>query len=343
MEGPDLTDFQEESDAAELRRVNANLQRQLRQAKAKTDDLVTATYQGAYDAMVSLGRPPLVRAPRLRKTHGKAEVALWHLTDWQGTKVTTSYNSDVMRQRIERFCDRAEKLTAIQRAAHPVNEGWVLFGGDLAEGLFQYPTQPFEVDATIFGQFVAISRMVEIVVRRALAMYSHVTVVREWGNHGRIGQKRSTIPRSDNFDRMIYELARRGLELEEQAGRLTWTGGEEDEQRVEIGAYRALLIHGDEVGRNGYASPATIVTHVAKWQSGAYPWPFRDCYLGHYHNHQEWSLPNGEGAVYMTGATESDNRYARTNLAAAARPSQRLHFIDPIEGLVTAQYKVWVS
>ena len=87
----------------------------------------------------------------------------------------------------------------------------------------------------------------------------------------------------------------------------------------------------------------TIVAHVARWQSGAYPWQFRDCYVGHYHTHAEWPLPNGLGSVYQTGSTESGNRYAGVMLAASATPSQRLHFIDPDRGRVTSAYKVWLD
>ena len=214
-----------------------------------------------------------------------------------------------------------------------------MFGGDLIEGLFNFPTQPFEIDATIFDQYTKSSRLVVEVVRRALATYEHVHVVSEWGNHGRIGPKRAAVPRSDNIDRMVYHLSR---ELLSDEKRLTWQESAEDIQHVEIGNYRALLIHGDEIGRNGYASPMTIVNHVAKWKSGSHPWHFRDCYLGHYHQHQQWALPDGEGNVYMTGSTESDNRYAGVSMAASAKPSQRLHFVAPDKGRVTAQYQIWL-
>jgi hypothetical protein len=321
----------------DLREANVRLTQQLVQAKAKTDRMVDAVLAGARDAMMSLGPVPPVPSPSTDVRKLDEEVALWHLTDWQGAKVTTSYNSEIMRERLMRFCEKARKITEIQRAHHPVKECVIAFGGDMGEGLFNFPTQPFEIDATIFEQFVRVSRLEVDVVRFALATYEKVTVVPEWGNHGRIGSKRSAVPRSDNFDRMTFELSRQALEGEE---RLTWQDCPEDEQRLEIGNYRALVIHGDEVGRNGYASPATIVGHVADWKSGAYPWSFTDCYVGHYHNHSEHALPDGRGAVYFTGSPESDNRYARTTMAASAVPSQRLHFVDPDKGRVTAQYRI---
>jgi hypothetical protein len=339
MTEPDLSEFHGLTELEELRRANATLQRQLRRAKQKTEDLVAATLEGSKAAMVALGPVPAVPKPKADRRL-KPEVALWHLTDWQGAKLTTSYNSEVMRERVMRYCDTAERLTQIKRTAIPVRECVILFGGDMGEGLFNFPNQPFEVDATIFTQYAQIARVEVDVVRRALALYEKVTVISEWGNHGRIGSKRAAVPNADNFDRMTYELARALLGEEP---RLTWEDSAEDIQRVEIGNYRALLIHGDEVGRNGYASPMTIVNHVAKWQSGSYDWAFRDCYLGHYHTHNEWALPNGLGSVYQTGSPETDNRYAGVHMAASARPSQRLHFIDPDKGRVTDQYKVWLE
>lgn len=340
---PDLREFEALTENDELRRQLTDAQAKLRKLRSEKSALVDAVHEGARDALAALGPLPTVDAPKRDKRAAKAEVALWHLTDWQGSKVTTSYNTEVLRERIFRYCEKATHLTEIQRADHPVKDAVILMGGDMMEGLFNFPQQPFEVDQTLFAQFASAARLEAEVVRRALAVYEHVTVISEWGNHGRVGSKRAVIPRADNMDRMAAELARAILsdsETNTLHDRLTWEDSQEDIQRVQVGNYRALLIHGDEVGRNGFASPMTIVKHVAQWKSGAYPWQFRDCYLGHYHNHQEWSLPDGKGAVYMTGSSESDNRYARETMAAAAQPTQRLHFVDPDKGRVTAQYKI---
>lgn len=325
---------------AELRKALVRAQKQLQQAKQRSDELVEATIQASQDAVIALGPIPATPSPSLDKRKTGVEVALWHLTDWQGAKKTITYNSEVMRKRVLEFCKKAIRITDIQRADHPVKDVTIMFGGDMVEGLFNFPTQAFEIDATLFEQYVTVSKLLVEVVQYALANYEKVYVVSEWGNHGRIGSKRDNVPRSDNFDRMCYELSRQLLKGEK---RLIWNDSPEDIQRVEIGNYKALLIHGDEVGRNGFASPATIVQHVNRWRSGSYPWDFRDVYIGHYHTHAEWALANGQGSVYQTGSTESDNRYAGVMLAATATPSQRLHFIDPIKGRVTAGYKVWLD
>jgi len=324
----------------ELRKALQRAQKQLLQAKQRNEDLVTATIQACYDAVIASDKFAPIKDVEADKRKGKPEVALWHLTDWQGAKKTISYDSDIMRKRVMSFCEKAVKITEIQRADHPVRELTIMFGGDMVEGLFNFPGQAFEIDATLFEQYVNVSKLLVDCVRYALSNYEKVTVVPEWGNHGRIGSKRDNVPRSDNFDRMCYELARQLLSDEK---RLNWQKCPEDIQRVEIGNYKALLIHGDEVGRNGFASPSAIVQHANRWRSGAYDWDFRDVYIGHYHTHAEWPMANGRGSVYQTGSTESDNRYAGVMLAASATPSQRLHFIDPIKGRVTAAYKVWLD
>jgi hypothetical protein len=337
---PDVSEFTARTENDELRRQVSDLQAKLRRTRGEKADLVRAVQEGSRDALAALGPLPKVAAPKADTRKKRTEAALWHLTDWQGAKTSTTYNTEVMRERVLHFCDKAALITEMQRADHPVRDAVILFGGDMIEGLFNFPTQPFEIDSSLFGQFAASARLEAEVVRRALSIYENVTVIGEFGNHGRIGSKRSAVPRSDNVDRMTYELAREILGVDD---RLVWEDSNEDMQRVEIGNYRALLIHGDEVGRNGFASPMTMVNHVAKWKSGAYPWRFRDVYVGHYHNHSEWALPDGEGALYQTGSPESDNRYARDTMAAASQPSQRLHFIDPDRGRVSAQFKVWLE
>lgn len=340
-----LREFEEITEVEELRAALGRTEAQLRKAKTRSEALVAATLQGAHDAMLALGPVPKVEKPQLAgkaTAHKKEEVALWHLTDWQGSKVTTSYNSAIMARRVRDYCRIAQRLTEIQRTHHPVNKVVIFFGGDMGEGLFQFPQQPFEVDATIFQQFAVIARLEVDVVRAALAMYDEVEVISEWGNHGRIGSKRAAVPLKDNFDRMTYELARALLQDSPNADRVKWEDSEEDIQHIEIGNYRALGIHGDEVGRNGFASRNTIVKRVNDWKSGAHDWDFRDAYVGHYHFHGEDPLADGYGSCFWTGSPESDSRYASDKVGSGSRPSQRLHFIEPEKGRVSNQYRVWL-
>lgn len=338
----DLDKIKKEQDPqiVELRKALLNTQKQLSKLKERTNDLVDATFRGAYEAMLAMGEVNPVKAPVIDKRKTKEEVALLHATDWQGAKLTTSYNSEIMKKRVMQFAEKAVAITQIQRADHPVKNCVVLFGGDMVEGLFNYPGQLWEIDSSLFEQYTTVARLCVDFIRYLLAHFEKVEVIAEWGNHGRIGSKRDNVPKNDNVDRMVYELARQILADEK---RLKWEDCPNDWQKIEIGNYRAVLIHGDEIGRNGFSSSNQIIAHINRWKSGALGYEFRDCYSGHYHTHLELPTADGLGALYQTGSTESDNRYARDLLAASATPSQRLHFIDPNKGRVTAAYKIWLD
>ncbi len=336
----DLPEGIETSEMKELRQSMLRLQKKYSQLKNDRLDLTEAVYQGAKDAFLTMGKIPPVPAPTTDKRKGKAEVAVVHATDWQGSKVTTSYSSEVMEKRVMQFAEKIKRLTDIQRADHPVKEATIMFGGDMVEGLFNYPAQLWEIDQSLFGQFTTVTDLLVKFVRYNLATFEKVTVVAEWGNHGRIGSKRDDVPKSDNVDRMCYEMARRILQGEK---RLTWEDCPEDIQRVEIGNYRALLMHGDEVGRAGFASPSAWQAAGNRWKAGAYEWEFQDIFLGHYHRFAQEPMSDQKGNIYWTGSTESDNRYARDSMAVSGTPSQRLHFVDPDKGRTTSQYQVYLD
>ena len=64
--------------------------------------------------------------------------------------------------------------------------------------------------------------------------------------------------------------------------------------------------------------------------------------MGHFHTPMTLTMANG-GRVFVTGSPESHNEYAREFIAATSSPSQRLHFVDPVKGRVTAEYNVWLA
>jgi hypothetical protein len=323
---------------AALMSALARTKKELIKTKARDEALVAAVYQGAYDAQL-LTKPEKIRTPPKDTRKRGEHVALWDLGDWQGTKVTPSYNTKVMQDRVRLFVKKAAYFTEEQRVSRPVRECHVVFGGDMIEGLWNYPTQVWEIEEEPINQVVIVAALMAEVVQAALTDYVKVTVTPEWGNHGRIGSKRDAVPAATNLDRMAFLLARQQLMEHVVSGRLVWEDSIEDIQRLQIGAYRALVIHGDEIGRTGYASPSTIVNHVNRWRT-SFPWSFQDVYCHHYHTPMEMTLADGRGRVYFNGATESDNRYALVGMAASGVPMQRLHFIDPEKGLVVQRVDV---
>jgi hypothetical protein len=321
----------------EMRAANQRLQRANSRLKEKQADLVEAVYRASKDAAVMTGRPGTIPRPA-RDRRRSPEVALLHLTDWQLGKKTDSYDTEVCKQRVGLAVAKTVKLTEIQRADHPVRDIHVMLGGDLVENVTIFPGQAYEVDSNAFTQVFEAAALVEQVVLSLLGAFESVTVHEVAGNHGRLGRK-GDAPREDNLDRIVYRIVRERL----ADPRLTWEPGEGFYRIVEIGEYRAMLVHGDQIKSFGGNVPAYGVLRKANaWAAGGIPDTFSDVYLGHMHQPMTLQMSGG-GLVRMTPSTESGSAYAREFMASHGRPGQRLAFVDPKRGRVTADYLLWLD
>ena len=319
-----------EQEVIDLRKALLNSQRSEGRAKAKTSDLIDAVHEAARLSLLATPRTKL-QPPLKDIRKGKAEVALVHLTDWQAGKQTVSYDIGTLSARIEQMVDKVVQLTVIQRAHHPVKDCVVMLGGDMVEGLGIFPGQVYEVGAHLFEQMFEVVRIIEQAIRTLAINFENVTVVCEFGNHGRLGRK-GDMPSGDNIDRMAYRIAAMNCK---DVKHVKWQMSDDWYQIFAIGNYKVLLVHGDEIGSFG-----GILRKVSAWSTGVVE-PFDDCYMGHFHTPTSLTMANG-GRVFVTGSPESHNEYARTFIAAVGKPSQRVHFVDPVKGRVTAEYVCWL-
>lgn len=333
MTGHELDEVTPE--VVELRETCRRLERRLARATARTSDLVDAVYQAARDAAVIVG-PAVIKPAAKDRRRAAGEVCLIHATDWQAGKRTPSYDLNVLEDRAGRFVDKVRGLTAIQRADHPVRSCVVMLGGDMVEGVDIFPGQAWELETTLYEQLFTTARILEGFLASLAGDFERVTVVTEWGNHGRLG-RRGDFPGGDNIDRMLYRV------VQDRLPALEWQHSDQFYNRVVVGEYRALLAHGDEIKSFGGNVPAFgILRKCNAWASGALPFTFQDVYLGHFHTPMTLTLANG-GRVFVTGSPESDNAYAMEFCAATGIPSQRVHYVDPERGRVAAEYTVWLD
>jgi hypothetical protein len=315
----------------QLREALRRSQAAERKARHRTDEMVAAVYQAAKDAALSLA--PL-RFERPAKQIGAGpEVALIHATDWQLGKKTADYDIRTCQARIRKFADKVCEITDIQRKHHPVDEAVLMLGGDMVEGTSIFAAQAWEVEANLFEQLFETVNTISALVWKLASHFRKLRIVCEYGNHGRIG-KFGEGPRADNVDRMAYEIVRK------QWVDLDWQLSDDWYQHFTIGKYRVLLVHGDEIRSFSGTPLFAIIKRVTAWGAGVVP-TFDDCYMGHWHNPLSVTLGNGNRA-FITGSPESGNVYAQEHLAAQARPSQRLHFIDPAKGRVTSEHVIWL-
>lgn len=322
--------IQLESNLIELKKALLHSQRAEAKAKFKTANLIEAVYEAAANSLLSTPRPKII--PPLKDSRkGKPEVALVHLTDWQAGKKTVSYDIPALSSRIEEMIKKVLSLTEIQRAHHPVRECVVMLGGDMVEGVSIFPGQQYEIGAHLYEQMFEVVRIIEGAIRSLAQSFEKVTVVCEFGNHGRLGKK-GDMPAGDNIDRMAYQIAANNCK---DIKHVKWQMSDDWYQIFHIGNYKVLLVHGDEIGSFG-----NILRKVSAWSTGVVE-PFDDCYMGHFHTPTALTMANG-GRIFVTGSPESNNEYARTFIAAVGKPSQRIHFIDPDKGRVTAEYVCWL-
>jgi hypothetical protein len=332
-----MTAYDHQRELDELQRLLKKAQQEAAANKRRTDDLVNAVYTAAYEAARASGRGLAVKRPPVDKRRRKAEVALIHATDWQLGKKTVTYGITTLSKRMELFADKVIEITGIQRQDHPVKEAVLMLGGDMVEGLGIYESQIYEIEAHLFEQLFECARIIEKLVRTLAENFEQVRVVCEFGNHGRIG-KYGVMPKGDNVDRMAYRIVE---DRTKDIAHVTWQQSDNWYQHFAIGNYRVLLVHGDEVRTYSGTPLFGILRRVSAWAAGVVP-TFEDCYMGHWHNPISATIGNGN-RVFITGSPESGNAYAAEHLAAQARPSQRLHFIDPEKGRVTGEYVVWLD
>jgi hypothetical protein len=323
----------------------AELQRALKRAltgeakaKARNAEIAQAIYDAAYQAAIAGGRATPVKRPPEEKRKTKPEVALVHSTDWQLGKATKDYNVEVCERRIEQLVYKVLDLTQIQRRHHPVNECVLMLGGDHVEGIDIFKGQAWEIEAHLFEQLFGAARIMETMIRNLAGCFNTVRVVCEYGNHGRMPGGYGTNPAGDNFDRMAFKITQdRTTDLEH----VTWQSSDDWYQHFTIGNYKVLLVHGDEIRTYSGTPLFAIGRRVSAWAAGVVP-QFNDCYMGHWHNPMSLTLANGQ-RCFITGSPESSNLFAEVSLAAKSVPSQRLHFVDPDKGRVTAEYVIWLD
>jgi len=339
--GEDASEYDE---LAKVKSQRDRLGRRLEEVKHKRADYIEAVVEATREAVEDIVIAPVeVWNPnRTYAADKREEVAVALLSDLQTGKITPDYNTEVCRERVMRYAKKIVAITEIQRMHHPVNRVVVPLLGDIVEGVDIFPGQQWLIDSTLYRQvFNSTPSILVDFLRYLAAHFETVTVEAVQGNHGRIGRKGQYGP-EDNADKMVYRVVEMLLANEP---RVTFNVADPEGERawykiMEIGNYKAMLIHGDQIkGSNGFPWYG-LGKKVHGWASGALgrDVTFDDLYMGHYH--QAAAVPLNQRTVWANGAIESYNTFAAETLAAQSEPCQWLLFIDPLKGRVTGSYIV---
>jgi len=325
-----------------IRSENRRLARAVDKYKNVKDEAVLAVYQAAHDAFSSFELPQ-TKSPNIKSSKtGTTETAVAVFADWQLGKITPTYNSDVLANRIETYTEKLLEITEIQRADHPVDNLHVWLLGDIVEGEEIFPGQSHLIDSGLYRQVgVNGPEILSTFLKTALENFKHVHVTGVIGNHGAVGGRaRKQHDPETNMDRLLYKIVELIFKNEPRISFNIPDGrGERNFYAVDnIGNYSSLLIHGDQM-----PAPTSYYGYYKKvmgWKDGAIPENFDDVFMGHYH--QQFKMTIGSGLLRISGSPESHNTYAQEYFSSMSRPCQHLMFVHPENG-VTSEYSIWLD
>jgi hypothetical protein len=324
-----------------LRSENKRLSRLLDKHKMVKDEATSAVYQAAYDAFADFTLPPVSR-PSLSKIKGTPETAVAVFADWQLGKITPDYNSSVLEDRIELYTEKLIEITEIQRKHHNVDNLHVWLLGDIVEGEEIFPGQSHLIDSGLYRQVgVNGPRVLSKFLNAALQNFDRVHVTGVIGNHGSVGGRLKRVHDPEtNMDRLLYKIVNLIFESNDRISFNIPDGrGERNFYAIdEIGNYKTLLIHGDQLPAP--SSIASYKTKILSWKDGGIPEYFDDVFMGHYH--QQFKMSLGSTVLRISGSPESYNTYAQEYFFSMSRPSQQLMFVHPERG-VTCEYTIWLD
>lgn len=312
-----------------LRGENQKLRRRAASNKGIAD-YVQATLATALEE-----NPLVIRIPKTPVLKPKRAdepcIALAHVTDLQCGKLTPTYSSEICEIRMMEYAEKVAKAIHRRNADRGIDTLHVYWGGDMVEGELIFPHQAHQIDSSVFEQAtITVPRILTRQVCYWLQTFKKIKVFAVAGNHGRPASKHAGSHPQTNWDSVAYACANLMIQ------NALLTNGI-DASRVEVVlaeswyvidealGHKNMLVHGDQGIRGFGGFPwYGVARKMAGWID-AVPEDWRNLYFGHFHQFASADF-NGR-RWYCGGTPESDNEWARSELAASGRPQQRLQIL----------------
>lgn len=278
-----------------------------------------------WDGKVTLPPPVNFQQPK------EEVVAVAHLTDIQLGKKTESYCTEIAEGRMMEYARKVASCCAVHNKNRGIRELHVYFGGDMVEGDGTiFPKQQFSIDSSVLEQAVINGpRIFSAILLYWTRYFQKIVIKCVRGNHGRSGKKHDDGHPYTNWDTVLYLCTQQMLEkLLLQNGvtpkqcSIEWDISSKWYAVDEVLGHKNLLIHGDVGIRGSLGFPWYGTQKKMGGWFDAVKEPWDHLYLGHFHQYVSFDWNNH--MVFAGGTPESDNEFARAELAATGRPKQRL-------------------
>ena len=313
--------------AKPLLKENNRLRAKLRAGQGAAE-VITEILAGLLDEQpreIVVPRPQILKgAYRPEETN----VAVAHLSDLHLGKITPTFDSKIAVERLREYGRKVTRCLKVHNAAMGVQDLRVYMTGDMVEGEQIFAHQAHEIDSSVFEQacFTCPEALAEIIASWA-SVFERVRVVAVPGNHGRNGPKKGPANPRTNWDRVCYRVL--GMLLK-SVHNVEIVAPDSFYAVDDVLGSGNLLVHGDQV-RGGFAGfPWYGVGRKALGWIDSIPEPWRNLFLGHFHTpvagrfSGRWWFANG--------TLESSNEFARSEMASAGTPAQRLTIFNKKHG-----------
>jgi len=315
-----------------LRAQVAKLERKVSKLRANEELIKDAITQQFEESPAEFEVP---KKPRKDRRQGPPEeIAVLHWSDTQIGKVTSSYNTQVAEERIMESARKTVEITELRRGNARVDEIRIYLGGDMIEGETIFAHQPHTIDSSVMDQAVINApRMITNAILYLLEHFRKVKVIGVYGNHGRSAPRNSSANPRTNWDRVCYHtiqniLASHGFSKD----RLEVVVPDDFYYVDYVYDYGNMIVHGHQIRGHAGFPWYGFAKKVWGW-SDSLPEKFDNVFAGHFHTPTVMTL--GLKKVYVNGSTESDNEFAKEELASCGLPAQRLLFMNQEHGVIS--------
>jgi|TARA_R100000152_G_C6776087_1_gene204995 hypothetical protein len=322
------------------------LEKEIRRLSRQLDDresIETLVLRRVDDALKNFKwTPPKRKAPDRRKLH--SETCVIHISDTQIGKLTSTFDSNIAKQRMKKLAAQTQKIVDTRRSGAKIDKAVIMIGGDVVEGETIFAHQPWVVDSDLWDQAIKVApKILSDFIIEMSGHFRDLTVTAVPGNHGRSQPKNAGASPRTNFDMIATVVTRLMVTSAIKDKRITWDVDHDSFYRiVNVEGHNLLLVHGDQIsgggGLGGY--PLTgLARKVAGW-SGSLPEDWKYIFLGHFHRPMSGVIQ--DKVFFANGTIESDNDFALEVIGESGRPCQRVVFFNKKHGPV-ADSLVWLD
>ena len=287
-------------------------------------------------------KEPVINLPKVKlnifkykkSKRGDEEEAILHISDGHAGKITSSFNDEIYRLRMDNLFDGAMTIISLHRNIYPIRKLHILMTGDNVQGENQFQGSKIgEVSMGARDQTIKIAYPAMVKLIGSLAQeFEKIEIECVSGNHGHD----RLAPETSTEDLRLYDLLKVYFEGYKNIKINVY---ERFSAVVDINGFRSFVFHGDGIKSTGGVPFFALDKKLKSWymQYGGFQYAFG----GHFHKRHTDEI-SSKLEYFMCGSLVSDDDWAINKLGISSNPSQGLYGIHPRRG-VTWRYAVQVD